>query len=127
MPNKTTILGHPNSAEIQPDSSTANVTTSGTTVQSSDPSTHPDASLGQKLKGDFEGALHTAVGSAQAAAGAVTRNEKLQQEGLLKMQEEDQRIGVKHGVMPVGSSLREKASGVPSTIDQTPPETRPLE
>lgn len=119
MPDKTTFLGQPNSAEIQPDGTTANITTSGNTVQSADPSTHPDASLGQKLKGDFQGAIHTATGSIQATAGAATRNEKLQQQGLQKMQEEDQRIGVKHGVMPVGSGLREKASGVPSSVDQT--------
>ncbi|KAK6084902.1 Low molecular weight phosphotyrosine protein phosphatase [Seiridium cupressi] len=125
MPNKSTVFGEHNSAEVQPDGTAANVTTKGTTVQSADPSTHPDATLGQKLKGDFQGAVHTATGSAQAAAGAVTRNEKLQQQGLQKMQEEDQRIGAKHGVMPVGSGLREKASGVPSTVDQT--QTKPIE
>jgi hypothetical protein len=119
MPDKTTIFGKPNSAEVQPDGTAANITTSGATVQSADPSAHPDASLGQKLKGDALGGLHTAVGSAQAAAGAVTRNESLKEQGLQKMQEEDQRIGTKHGVMPVGSGLREKASGVPSEVDQT--------
>ncbi|KAI0186600.1 hypothetical protein EV127DRAFT_328028, partial [Xylaria flabelliformis] len=87
---------------------TTNVTTKGAIVQSADPTTNPDASLGQKLKGDFQGALHAMVGSAQTAAGAVTGNEKLKAEGLQKMQEEDKRLGVKHGVMPVGSGLREK-------------------
>ncbi|KAH6656110.1 hypothetical protein BKA67DRAFT_535006 [Truncatella angustata] len=120
MPDKSTLFGKPNSAEVLRDGTTANVNTSGDIVQSSDPSARPDASLGQKLKGDLQGAIHTATGSAQAAVGAVTRNEKMQQEGLHKMQEEDQRLGVKHGVMPVGSNLREKASGVPSTHPQNP-------
>ncbi|KAI1753884.1 hypothetical protein F4782DRAFT_74051 [Xylaria castorea] len=117
MPDKTSTLG--NSAQVQPDGTTTNVTKKGTIVQSSDPTTHPDASLGQKLKGDFQGALHAVAGSAQTAAGAVTGNEKLKAEGLQKMQDEDRRLGVKHGVMPVGSGLREKASGVPSDVDQT--------
>jgi hypothetical protein len=117
MPNKSSILG--NSAHVQPDGSTANVTAKGAIVQSADPTTHPDASLGQKLKGDFQGALHAVAGSAQTTAGAVAGNEKVKAQGLQKMQEEDQRLGVKHGVMPVGSGLREKASGVPSKVDQT--------
>lgn len=125
MPNKTTFLGKPNSAKVLPDGTATNVTTSGTTVQSSDPSAYPDAGLGQKLKGDLRGAVHTATGSVQAAVGAVTRNEKMQHAGLQKMQEEDQRIGTKHGIMPVGSSLREQASGVRSTTEQPP--TRPAE
>lgn len=119
MPDKTTILGKGNSAEVQPDGTAANVTTKGEFVQSSDPSAHPDASLAQKLKGDVKGALHTTAGSAQTAVGAVTGSQKMKQEGLSKMQEEDQRIGAKHGVMPVGSGLRDKASGVPSTVEQT--------
>ncbi|KAI0556218.1 hypothetical protein F4679DRAFT_578338 [Xylaria curta] len=117
MPDKTPTLS--NSAQVQSDGTTTNVTTKGAIVQSTDPTTNPDASLGQKLKGDFQGALHAVVGSAQTAAGAVTGNEKLKAEGLQKMQEEDRRLGVKHGVMPVGSGLREKASGVPSEVDQT--------
>ncbi|KAI8630587.1 hypothetical protein F5Y19DRAFT_474381 [Xylariaceae sp. FL1651] len=108
-----------NSAQVQPDGATTNVTAKGATVQSADPTTRPDASLGQKLKGDVQGALHAAAGSVQTAAGAVTGNEKLKAQGLQTMQEEDQRLGVKHGVMPVGSGLREKASGVPSEVDQT--------
>ncbi|KAI1160106.1 hypothetical protein F5B18DRAFT_634105 [Nemania serpens] len=120
--NKTSIFS--SSAQVQPDGSVTNVTTKGKTVQSADPTTHPDASLGQKLKGDFQGALHATAGSAQTAAGAVTGSEKLKAQGLQKMQEEDQRLGAKHGVMPVGSELREKVSGVPSEVDRTQ-QTRP--
>ncbi|KAI8950725.1 hypothetical protein F4801DRAFT_336369 [Xylaria longipes] len=123
MPDKTSSLG--NSAQVQPDGTTANVTAKGAVVRSADPTTHPDASLGQKLKGDLQGALHAAAGSAQGAAGAVTGNEEWKAQGLRKMQDEDQRLGVKHGVMPVGSGLREKASGVPSEVDQTQQQTGP--
>ncbi|KAI1861817.1 hypothetical protein JX265_009320 [Neoarthrinium moseri] len=121
MPDKTTILGKPNSADILPDGTSTNVTTKGSTVASNDPSARPDASLAQKLKGDVQGAVHTTVGSVQAAAGAVTRNEKLEQQGFEKMREEDQRIGTKHGVMPVGTGLREKATGIPETQGVTRP------
>ncbi|KAI0121138.1 hypothetical protein BJ170DRAFT_688223 [Xylariales sp. AK1849] len=121
MPDKSTILGEANSASVLRDGTSANVTTSGNIVQSSDPSTRPDATLAQKLKGDVQGALHTATGSVQAAAGATIGNKKMKEEGLLKMQEEDQRIGAKHGVMPVGSGLRDKASGTASTVPQHGP------
>ncbi|KAI0140497.1 hypothetical protein GGR57DRAFT_509419 [Xylariaceae sp. FL1272] len=102
-------------AQVQPDGTTTNVTKSGATVSSTDPSARPDATLGEKLKGDFQGAVNKTVGSLQAATGSATKNEHMQQQGLQKMQEEDQRIGAKHGVMPVGSGLREKATGVPET------------
>ncbi|KAH6647835.1 hypothetical protein BKA67DRAFT_694825 [Truncatella angustata] len=54
-----------------------NVTTKDNTVQSSDPSTQPDSTIGQKLKGEFHGAIHTATDSVQATAGALARTEKL--------------------------------------------------
>lgn len=101
--------------EIRPDGSTANTTSSGDTVTTSDPSARPDASLGERLKGDVHGAMNMASGSAQAVAGATMFKPEMQQAGLEKMQTEDQRLGAKHGRLPVGSKLREKATGHPVT------------
>ncbi|KAI0206453.1 hypothetical protein F4808DRAFT_407334 [Astrocystis sublimbata] len=114
MPDRHPTIS--NSAQVQPDGTASNVTPKGSVIQSADPTTHPDASLGQKLKGDLQGALHGVAGSAQGAVGAMTGNQKMKAEGLHKMQEEDQRLAVKHGAMPLGSGLREKASGVPTQV-----------
>lgn len=100
--------------EAHPDGTTTNTTTDGATVRTDDPSARPDAGLGQKLAGDAKGGVAKATGSLQAAAGAASHNEKLKQQGLDKMQAEDQRLATKHGVMPLGSGLREKASGQPT-------------
>lgn len=83
------------------------VTTDGNLVQSDDPSTNPNASLGHKLMGDVKGAVRGTMGSLQAATGAALRNKGLEERGLEKMQTEDERLGAKAGVMPVGSSRRE--------------------
>ncbi|KAK7920162.1 hypothetical protein PG985_008184 [Apiospora marii] len=108
--------------EVQPDGTITNTTTDGATVRTDDPSARPDAGLGQKLAGDAKGGVAKATGSLQAAAGAATHNEKLKQQGLDKMQAEDQRLATKHGMMPLGSGLREKASGQP-TAEQIPATT----
>ncbi|KAK7949152.1 uncharacterized protein PG986_010038 [Apiospora aurea] len=100
--------------EVHPDGTTTNTTTDGSTVRTDDASARPDAGLGAKLAGDAKGGVAKATGSLQAAAGAATHNEKLKQQGLDKMQAEDQRLAAKHGVMPLGSGLREKASGQPT-------------
>lgn len=89
------------------DGQTSTVTTDGAIVQSADPSTRPDAPLGEKLAGDFKGAVSGTLGSLEAAAGAVLGNKQLQEKGLDKMQDEDERLGSKRGVMPVGSGRRE--------------------
>jgi len=93
--------------ETTPQGSTSRVTSDGSIVRSDDPSTHPDASLGSKLKGDIAGAASGTLGSLQAAAGATLRNEAMQNKGLEKMQSEDERLGAKRGVMPVGTGQRE--------------------
>lgn len=108
--------------EVHADGTTTNTTTDGATVRTDDASARPDAGLGQKLAGDAKGGVAKATGSLQAAAGAATHNEKLKQQGLDKMQAEDQRLATKHGVMPLGSGLREKASGQP-TAEQIPATT----
>lgn len=105
--------------EVRPDGSTANTTSSGDTVATSDPSARPDASLGERLKGDLHGTMNMASGSAQAVAGATMFKPEMQQAGLEKMQAEDQRLGAKHGRLPVGSGLREKATGQPVTDSGT--------
>ncbi|KAK5072154.1 hypothetical protein LTR51_006639 [Lithohypha guttulata] len=84
----------------------SHVITDGSIVQSSDPSTRPDASYTEKLKGNLAGAVKGTVGSLQATTGTVTRNKEMEQKGLDKMQEEDERLGAKRGVMPVGSGQR---------------------
>lgn len=84
----------------------SHVTTSGSLVSSDDPSTRPDASVTEKLKGDVQGAVKGTVGSLQASAGTALRNKDMEAKGLEKMQEEDQRLGAKRGVMPVGSDRR---------------------
>lgn len=76
-------------------------------MQSSDPTTDPDASITQKLKGDIAGAAKGTMGSLQAATGAAVRNEGMEKKGLEKMQGEDERLGAKRGVMPVGTGRRE--------------------
>lgn len=86
---------------------TSRITTDGSIVQSSDPTVAPNATVSQKLKGDVAGAMKGTAGSLEAATGAVFRNENLEQKGLDKMQDEDERLAAKRGVMPVGSNLRE--------------------
>lgn len=76
-------------------------------MQSDDATTRADASLSQKLSGDFKGAISGTVGGLQAATGAAIRNKGMEEKGLEKMQEEDERLGAKRGVMPVGSDRRE--------------------
>ncbi|KAH9990742.1 hypothetical protein F4779DRAFT_251985 [Xylariaceae sp. FL0662B] len=82
------------------------ITKDGSVVTSSDPTTKPDASLGQKIKGDVHGAVSGSIGSVQAATGTILRNKNLEEKGTTKMQEEDERLGAKRGVMPVGSGQR---------------------
>lgn len=89
---------------------TSRVTTDGNLVQSADPSTDPNAGVGEKLKGDLNGAVQGTIGGIQAAAGATFRNKEMEQKGQEKMAEEDQRLGAKRGVMPVGSDQRETTS-----------------
>ncbi|KAI1409909.1 hypothetical protein F5Y13DRAFT_169208 [Hypoxylon sp. FL1857] len=84
-----------------------NVTADGTVVSSSDPTTNPSASAGQKLKGDVSGAISGSIGSVQAVTGAVLRNKEMEEKGRAKMEEEDKRLGAKRGVMPVGSQQRQ--------------------
>lgn len=85
---------------------TSRVTTDGSVVHSSDPTTNSQASPAQKLKGDVAGAVKGTVGSLQGAAGTMLRNKDLEEKGLEKMQEEDQRLAAKRGLMPVGSGQR---------------------
>lgn len=92
--------------QTNPDGTTSRVTTDGAIVTSSDPTTNPDASIATKLKGDASGMVKGSVGSMQAAAGATFRNKNMEQAGLDKMQEEDERLAAKRGVMPVGSDQR---------------------
>ncbi|KAI1379237.1 hypothetical protein F4677DRAFT_442964 [Hypoxylon crocopeplum] len=95
---------HPSAAA--PGAGKSNTISDGSIVTSSDPTTNPSASAGQKLKGDFSGAISGSVGSMQAATGAVLRNKVMEEKGRTKMQEEDERLGAKRGVMPVGSGQR---------------------
>ncbi|KAG4218943.1 hypothetical protein PC116_g32577 [Phytophthora cactorum] len=88
-----------------------NITTDGTVVTSTDPTTNPSAGVGQKLKGDVSGAINGTVGSVQAATGAMLRNKEMEEKGRTKMQEEDERLGAKRGVMPVGSGQRHTTKG----------------
>jgi hypothetical protein len=94
-------------SETLADGTTSTVTTSGAIVHSQDPTTNPNASMGEKLKGDVQGAISGSIGSMQAVIGSMTGNKEMKQNGLDKMSAEDQRLGAKHGVMPVGSGLRE--------------------
>ncbi|OTB04725.1 hypothetical protein M426DRAFT_320585 [Hypoxylon sp. CI-4A] len=82
------------------------ITRDGSVVTSSDPTTNPSAGAGQKLKGDVSGAISGSVGSLQAATGTMLRNKGMEEKGRTKMQEEDERLGAKRGVMPVGSGQR---------------------
>ncbi|OTA95909.1 hypothetical protein M434DRAFT_393366 [Hypoxylon sp. CO27-5] len=88
-----------------------NITNDGSVVTSSDPSTNPSASASQKLKGDVSGAIKGSIGSVQAATGAMLRNKEMEEKGRTKMQEEDERLGAKRGVMPVGSGQRHTTEG----------------
>lgn len=47
------------------------------------------------------------MGSLQGATGAMLRNKDMEEKGLEKMQQEDERLAAKKGVMPVGSGQRE--------------------
>ncbi|KAI1391894.1 uncharacterized protein F4822DRAFT_388835 [Hypoxylon trugodes] len=103
-------------AELQNSSGTSqtgksNIMNDGSIVTSSDPTTHPSAGAGQKLKGDVSGAISGSVGSLQAATGAMFRNKGMEEKGRTKMQEEDERLGAKRGVMPVGSGQRHTTEG----------------
>ncbi|KAI2638016.1 hypothetical protein GGS26DRAFT_546156 [Hypomontagnella submonticulosa] len=107
--------GNPTSGlqkEAQMQSSTAHgtgkstVVSDGSVVTSSDPTTNPTSKASQKLKGDVSGAISGTVGSMEAATGAMLRNKNLEEKGRTKMQEEDERLGAKRGVMPVGSNQR---------------------
>ena len=46
------------------------------------------------------------MGSLQGATGVLLRNEGMEREGREKMAREDERLGAKRGVMPVGSGSR---------------------
>lgn len=63
--------------------------------------------MGEKLKGDLQGAVQGTIGSLQGATGAMLRNKDMEQKGMDKMQQEDERLAAKRGVMPVGSDQRE--------------------
>jgi len=114
-------LGNPSTVE------TTTTDTSGNTITSSDPTTHPSAKPTQKLAGDIKGAAQGVVGGAQAALGTTIRNEKMANEGFEKMSSEDQRLGAKHGVPTVGASTRNTTTtadagtsgGVPGVGGQT--------
>ncbi|KAI1089374.1 hypothetical protein F5B19DRAFT_467808 [Rostrohypoxylon terebratum] len=96
-------------AEAQHSTSSAgktNITNDGHLVSSSDPTTNHNAKPSQKLKGDVGGAVSGSIGSVQAAAGAMLRNKEMEQNGLAKMQTEDERLGAKRGIMPIGSGQR---------------------
>ncbi|KAI1342732.1 hypothetical protein F5Y15DRAFT_412416 [Xylariaceae sp. FL0016] len=93
---------------------TTTATADGSTVHSTDPTTNPDASLAQKIKGDVSGALKGTVGSVQAAVGSVG-SQSMKEKGLTKMQEEDERLGAKRGVMPVGSGQRHEKGETTAT------------
>ena len=85
---------------------TQQVDTHGNIIASSDPSTHNNATPTEKLKGDVKGAIHGTVGSIQGATGAMLRNKGMEEKGMQKMSEEDQRLGAKRGVPPMGSDTR---------------------
>ncbi|KAI1405180.1 hypothetical protein F4819DRAFT_445097 [Hypoxylon fuscum] len=89
-----------------------NTLSDGSVVTSSDPTTNPHASTGQKLKGDASGAVSGTVGSMQAATGAALRNKGMEEKGRAKMQEEDERLAAKRGHMPVGSGQRSTTGDV---------------
>lgn len=95
-----------------PSGQTSTVTTTGNIVQSSDPSTNPDASISQKLTGDLKGAVSGTMGSLQAATGAAMGKKEMEEKGLDKMAQEDERLGAKRGVMPVGADKREGTEDV---------------
>ncbi|KAH8669063.1 hypothetical protein BX600DRAFT_461180 [Xylariales sp. PMI_506] len=121
MTHQTNTTGMHNNANVPFDGTTANTATPGLATRPDESSSaRPHESLAQKLKGNAEGALHTTVGSVQALAGATFRNEKLEQQGLEKMHAEDKRLASKHGLKPVGTGLREKALGEPSTEEARP-------
>lgn len=74
----------------------------------------------------MSGAAKGTMGSLQAATGATLRNEGMQKKGLDKMQEEDERLGAKRGVMPVGTGQREtktetKAPGAGAGVEGNVP------
>ncbi|KAI2605372.1 uncharacterized protein GGS25DRAFT_524888 [Hypoxylon fragiforme] len=92
------------------------VTADGSVVTSTDPTTNPTAPAGQKLKGDVSGAVSGSIGSMQAATGALLRNKEMEEKGRTKMQEEDERLGAKRGVMPVGSGQRHTTADTTSNV-----------
>ncbi|KAL7621606.1 hypothetical protein AAE478_008931 [Parahypoxylon ruwenzoriense] len=95
-----------------PGITTSRTTRDGSVATSSDPRAAPTASTAQKLRGDASGAVSGTLGSVQAAAGAALRNAGLEDKGRARMREEDERLGAKRGVMPVGSGRRmEKGEG----------------
>ncbi|KAJ9654924.1 hypothetical protein H2198_006106 [Neophaeococcomyces mojaviensis] len=108
-PSSTTGTSNIKQSHSVQESSTgaSRINTDGNIVTSSDPSVHPDASIAQKLKGDVQGAVKGTVGSLQGATGAMLRNKGMEEKGLEKMHQEDERLGAKAGVMPVGSGTRE--------------------
>ena len=91
-----------------PSNVTAKTDTHGNIQTSSDPTIDPKAKTTQKLAGDVKGAISGSVGSVEAAVGSVAgkKGEGLKEKGFEKMSEEDQRLGAKHGVPPVGSETR---------------------
>jgi hypothetical protein len=97
--------GSNSNSEIRPNR-TSRVTTDGSVVQSSDPTTDSRASFSQKLKGNISGAVRGTIGSIQGATGSLMRNKNMEEKGVSKMQDEDQRLAAKRGVMPVGSGQR---------------------
>ncbi|KAI1211989.1 uncharacterized protein F4807DRAFT_417147 [Annulohypoxylon truncatum] len=96
-----------------------NITNDGTIVSTADPTVNPSATAGQKLKGDVGGAVSGSIGSMQAATGAVLRNKGMEEKGLAKMQAEDERLGAKRGVMPVGSGQRHTTEQTQATSGPT--------
>ena len=56
--------------------------------------------------GVIKGAASGVVGSMQAATGATIRNKGMEEKGLDKMSEEDQRLAAKKCVPPIGAQSR---------------------
>ncbi|KAI0886304.1 uncharacterized protein GGS22DRAFT_160524 [Annulohypoxylon maeteangense] len=102
----TSGLSHDAQVQHPPSTGKTNIASDGSLVSSADPSISASATAGQKLKGDVGGAVSGSIGSMQAAAGAMLRNKGMEEKGMAKMQAEDERLGAKRGIMPVGSGQR---------------------
>ncbi|KAI5861056.1 hypothetical protein GGS23DRAFT_207078 [Durotheca rogersii] len=91
------------------------VTTSGVVATTTDPTAAPTASTAEKLRGDAVGAARGVAGSLQAVVGETIRNHDLAAKGFAKMREEDERLGVERGVLPVGAERRREVGAGEAT------------